>query len=52
MKKIIIEIETENPGGVESYLKEILNVLSKNDFFSIKKWELLEEDSRNNDVDK
>jgi hypothetical protein len=43
LKKIIIKIETENPEGVESYLREVLNVLSKNNFFSIKKWELLKE---------
>ncbi|MEM1514811.1 MAG: hypothetical protein QXH24_01995 [Candidatus Bathyarchaeia archaeon] len=36
MKKIIIEVETERPQGVETYLREVLKNLSKNQFFLIK----------------
>ncbi|MEM2424866.1 MAG: hypothetical protein QXK73_06420 [Candidatus Bathyarchaeia archaeon] len=38
MKKIIIEVETERPQSVETYLKEVLSILSKNTFFSIRKF--------------
>ncbi|MEM1587389.1 MAG: hypothetical protein QXX99_08040 [Candidatus Bathyarchaeia archaeon] len=40
MKKIIIEIETEKTEGIEIYLKEILNVMSKNKFFPIKRFKV------------
>lgn len=36
MKKIIVEIETERPQSVETYLKEVLSILSKNTFFLIR----------------
>ncbi|MCX8171209.1 MAG: hypothetical protein N3E47_04465 [Candidatus Bathyarchaeota archaeon] len=36
MKKIIIEVETENPEGTKIYLKEVLDTLLKNSFFLIK----------------
>ncbi len=40
MKKIVIEIETDKPKSIEIYLKEVLNTMSKNNFFSIKKYNL------------
>jgi len=38
LKRIIVEIETGKPQGIEIYLREILNTLSNNMFFSIKKF--------------
>jgi hypothetical protein len=38
LKKVIVEIKTEKPKGIEIYLEEVLSTLSKNNFFSIKKF--------------
>lgn len=38
VKKVTVEVETEKPRSVEIYLKEVLNTMSKNTFFSIKRF--------------
>lgn len=40
MRKVIIEIETEQPWGIESYLREVLSMMAKNRFFSIRKFDI------------
>lgn len=40
LKKIVIEIEAENPRGIEVYLREVLSTMAKNNFFSIKRFNI------------
>jgi len=44
--RVIIRIETRNPKGVEVYLREILNQISKNKHFSITRYEIEVSESR------
>ena len=44
--RVIVKIETKNPKGVEVYLREILNQISKNKHFSITRYEIELSESR------
>ena len=40
MEKVVVEVETNKPESVKIYLKEVLSTLSKNEYFSIKKFDI------------